>query len=247
YHAAGDIAGAHDTWRQALRLHEALDHPDTNEVRRRLLEPTDAGLVYNANLLNAHWGEPANHDGTIGRLGMRMTRPAAMLAAMTLTVAVAACSSTSSSSGGTPAGKAQQGGTVTVAWTNATPNFIFPFPPATNTDGYNANLTNPMWPTLSVDGDGAQSAVNRRESLYSSLTFGNGNKTVTMVLKSWKWSDGAPITSRDFTFVYNLLKTNYQNWNSYIPGTFPVDVTGVSATDTHTVVLTLSQPTSPDF
>ena len=45
-----------------------------------------------------------------------------------------------------------------------------------------------------------------------------------MTLKSWNWSDGDPVTSRDFTFIYNLLKANYQNWNGYIPGTFPTDV-----------------------
>jgi peptide/nickel transport system substrate-binding protein len=178
---------------------------------------------------------------------MRMIHRAAMAAALTLPLAAAACSSTSNGSGGSSSGKPQHGGTVTVAWTNATPNFIFPFPPAANTDGYNTNLTNPIWPVLTYDGDGSQSAVNPRESLYSSLTFGNGNKTVTMVLKSWKWSDGAPITSRDFTFVYNLLKANYKNWNGYIPGQFPTDVASVSASDAHTVVLTLTQPTSPAF
>jgi peptide/nickel transport system substrate-binding protein len=178
---------------------------------------------------------------------MRMIRPAAMAAALALTLVTAACSSTSSGSAGSSSGRPQHGGTVTVAWANATPNFIFPFPPATNTDGYNANLTNPMWPVLTYDGDGGQSAVNPRESLYSSLAFSNGNKTVTMVLKSWKWSDGAPITSRDFTFVYNMLKANYKNWNAYIPGQFPTDVASVAAKDTHTVVLTLSQPTAPAF
>jgi len=178
---------------------------------------------------------------------MRMIRPAAALvAALTLALAAAACSS-SGTSGGSSTGKPQQGGTVTQAWIAATPNFIFPYAPATNTDGYNQNLTEPMWPPLAYDGDGGQSAVNPQESLYSSLTFSNGNKTVTMVLKSWKWSDGAPITSRDFTFLYNLLKANYQNWNLFIPGTFPVDVASVSASDTHTVVLNLTQPTSPDF
>ena len=32
---------------------------------------------------------------------------------------------------------------------------------------------------------------------------------ITIVLKPWKWSNGVPITARDFTFVYNLLKANY--------------------------------------
>lgn len=36
YHAAGDRDSARSTWRQALRLHETLDHPDATQVRHRL-------------------------------------------------------------------------------------------------------------------------------------------------------------------------------------------------------------------
>jgi len=176
---------------------------------------------------------------------MRIARPAAAAAILAFTMTAAACSGSGGGSGGGASGQPQHGGTVTVAWDDAAPNFIFPFPPATNTDGYNQNLTAPLWPELSYDGNGAQAAVNPRESLYSSLRFGNGDKTVTMVLKSWKWSDGAPVTSRDFTFVYNLLKVNYQNWAFYIPGQFPTDVSSVTAQGPHTVVLSLTQPTSP--
>jgi peptide/nickel transport system substrate-binding protein len=73
---------------------------------------------------------------------MRIMRPtAAIAAALTLTLAAAACSSTSHSngngSGGAPSGTPTHGGTVTVAWISAEPNFIFPFAPATNSDGYN--------------------------------------------------------------------------------------------------------------
>jgi peptide/nickel transport system substrate-binding protein len=179
---------------------------------------------------------------------MRMIpRVAVTAAALSLTFTIAACSGTSGGSGGSASGKPRQGGTVTEAWIAATPNFIFPYAPATNSDGYNQNLTDPMWPPLAYDGEGGQSAINSQESLYSSLSFSNGNKTVTMVLKNWKWSDGAPITSRDFTFAYNLVKANYQNWNLYIPGTFPTDVTSIATPNAHTAVLTLSQPTSPDF
>jgi peptide/nickel transport system substrate-binding protein len=186
---------------------------------------------------------------------MRLIRTgAAIAAALTLAGAAAACSSGSStsgkaglSSGSSATGKAVHGGTVTIAWEAAQPNFIFPLPPATNTDGYNANLTGLLWPFISYSGDGAQSAVNPKESLFSSITYSNNNQTATMVLKSWKWSDGAPITSRDFTFVYNLLKYNYQNWNEYIPGQFPTDVTSVTTPDTHTVVMNLKEPTAPAF
>ena len=166
--------------------------------------------------------------------------------ALALTLAVAACSS-GHGSGGSAAGKPKAGGTVTVAWADAQPNFVFPYPPATNTDGYDQNLSENLWPYLSYDGNGARSAVDPAKSLYSSLKFSNGNKTVTMVLKSWKWSDGQPITARDFTFTYNLLKVNYQNWINYIPGTFPTDVKSVSTTGQHTVVINLTAPTSPAF
>ena len=88
------------------------------------------------------------------------------------------------------------------------------------------NLTELMWPYLVYDGDGAQSVVNPQESLFSSLAYSDDDKTVTIGLKSWKWSDGTPITSRDFSFVYNLLKANWQNWNAYV-GLFPTDVASV--------------------
>ena len=42
YHAAGDHGSARSTWQQALRLHEALDHPDTTQLRHRLTEAARA-------------------------------------------------------------------------------------------------------------------------------------------------------------------------------------------------------------
>jgi peptide/nickel transport system substrate-binding protein len=171
---------------------------------------------------------------------------AAALAALALTLAVAACSS-GHGANGSSSGRPKAGGTVTVAWNDAQPNFIFPYPPSTNEDGYNQNLSEYLWPYLSYAGAGAQSAVDPAKSLYRSLKFSNGNRTATMVLKNWKWSDGKPITARDFTFTYNLLKVNYQNWINYIPGTFPTDVKSVSTSGQHTVVINLTAPTSPAF
>jgi peptide/nickel transport system substrate-binding protein len=179
---------------------------------------------------------------------MRITRRLAATAAtltLVVVVAAAACGNGGSSTGS--AGSVKRGGAVTVAWVAATPNFIFPLAPATNTDGFNENLDNPLWPVLVYAGDGAKSVVNPQESLYSSIKYSNGNKRVTIVLKPWNWSDGKPITSRDFTFVYNLLKTNYQNWVDFLPGLFPVDVASVSTPDVHTVVLNLTRSYNPAF
>jgi peptide/nickel transport system substrate-binding protein len=180
---------------------------------------------------------------------------AAILAALTLTAGAAACSGSSGSGSGSGSGSSNKGstaggvkhtGTVSLAWP-ATPDFIFPFAPATNTDGYNGNLTNELWPVLTYSGDGGQSIVNPQESLFSSITWAPDDKSFTMVLKSWKWSDGQPITSRDFTFVYNLLKYNWQNWVNYFQGGFPTDVTSVSAPNEHTVVVNLNQAYNPAY
>lgn len=185
---------------------------------------------------------------------MRTMRPAAIVAAaLAVATMAAACSSSSSGNGGgsgsSSSGTPKHGGSVTVAWISATPNFIFPYAPATNTDGYNQNLTLPLWPSVTYAGDGGQAIVNTKESLFSSISYSNGNKTVTIVLKPWNWSDGKPITSRDFSFVYNLLKpkADYSNWNYYIPGQFPVDVSSVDTPDAHTVVVNLTQAVSPAF
>ena len=87
---------------------------------------------------------------------MSTPRWAAMAAVATAaTIGLAACSGASggrtaigTGSTSKTAGQKVRGGTVTVAWVAATPNFIFPLPPATNSDGYNANLSNPLWPPL---------------------------------------------------------------------------------------------------
>jgi peptide/nickel transport system substrate-binding protein len=182
---------------------------------------------------------------------MRIRHPLTMtVTALALATVVAACGGSGTKVGGGSAvkGQPQHGGTVTVAEVSgASPNDIFPLTPATNENGYNVNLTEGEWPTLVYIGDGANSVVNTKESLFSSLTWSDNNSVITVKLKPWKWSDGAPITSRDFTFVYNLLKANYNDWIDYLPGLFPADVTKVETPDTHTVVIHLNRSYNPDF
>src|ERR1700733_4637369 len=175
---------------------------------------------------------------------------ATTITALAVATAVAACGGTTPKVGGgsTVKGQPERGGTVTVAEpSGASPNDIFPLPAATNTNGYNVNLTLGEWPFLVYVGDGAKSVVNPQESLYSSMTWSDNDSVITIVLKPWKWSDGAPITSRDFTFVYNLLKANYNDWGDYDPGLFPADVTKVTTPNVHTVVIDLTRSYNPAF
>jgi peptide/nickel transport system substrate-binding protein len=176
-------------------------------------------------------------------------RLAAVAATLALAIIVAACGSSTPKvgAGSTVKGKPLRGGTVTVAEVGASPNFIFPYVPAENSNGYNENLTLGLWPFLVYAGDGSKSIANPQESLYSSLTYSDNDSVITIVLKPWKWSDGVPITARDFTFVYNLLKANYNNWFGYVQGLFPVDVKKVLTPNVHTVVLDLTRSYNPTF
>jgi peptide/nickel transport system substrate-binding protein len=176
------------------------------------------------------------------------------VAVTALALAAAGCSGSGGSgainngeSASAAKGPVKPGGTVTIAELAATPDFVFPLPPATNQNGWNANLTQPLWPTLVYAGDGGASVVNKQKSLFSSLDYSNGDKRITITLKNWNWSDGQPVTSRDFTFVYNLLKANASNWNAHLVGLFPEDVANVTTPDAHTVVLDLTQAYNPDF
>jgi peptide/nickel transport system substrate-binding protein len=181
---------------------------------------------------------------------MNKFRGLAVLAVLlAVTTALAACGGggTKVGSGTKVTGKKERGGTVTIAEVGESPNFIFPYAPSTNSNGYNVNLTEGLWPNLTYLGDGGKSIVNPQESLYSSLTWSHHDSVITMVLKPWKWSDGAPITSRDFTFTYNLVKWNYQNWIDYTTGLFPADVTKVVTPNAHTVVIHLTRSYNPAF
>jgi peptide/nickel transport system substrate-binding protein len=186
---------------------------------------------------------------------MRIARGVRVAAAATvLAMAAAGCSGSSGGgaigngeSAAAKKGPVKQGGTVTIAEVGTQPDFVFPLAPATNQNGWNVNLTQPLWPFLVYAGDGGSSVVNRSKSLFSSLVYSNGDKRITITLKNWNWSDGKPVTSRDFTFVYNLLKADAANWNAHLVGLFPEDVSAVSTPDAHTVVLDLTQAYNPDF
>ncbi len=181
---------------------------------------------------------------------MRRLRGMAVAVAAVATAMVAAGCSTATTHVGTGTkvtGQLVRGGKVTVAEVGVSPNFMFPYAPATNSDGYNVNLTMGLWPPVAYDGDGARSIVNPQESLFSSLTYSHNDSVLTIVLKPWKWSDGVPLTSRDFSFTYNLVKANYKNWNEYTPGGFPTDVKKVLTPNAHTVVLDLTRSYNPTY
>ncbi|HVA21582.1 MAG TPA: ABC transporter substrate-binding protein [Candidatus Micrarchaeia archaeon] len=136
-----------------------------------------------------------------------------LLAAMGLTgLSGAAAASNSSSAGGT-ATFAQQVG--------APPTYIFPL--LAGSDSGNNNLTYLvplMWRPLYWFGHrrSDQPTINYALSLGEPPTFSNAGRTVTITLRHFTWSTGAPVTSRDVAFWINLLRANRSDWCCYSPG-----------------------------
>jgi peptide/nickel transport system substrate-binding protein len=194
------------------------------------------------------------------------------LAVASLT-ALAACSSSGSSSGGgnnnagkatvpgsigsvplAPAGAKVKAGTITWGMSpGATPNWIFPVIPSANNSVYNAfTFINEMWRPLYWQVNGVVPEIEQNLSLASLPTYSNGNKTLTITLKSnYKWSDGKPITADDLLFYIDLVKAGIKispaNWAFYTPKFFPDNLVSTSEPNSTTLVLNLKSAVNPSW
>lgn len=179
------------------------------------------------------------------RRSIRFTAVAAVAAAL-----LAACGSTSSSSTSTSSSAQPiKGGTAYFAeQPGATPSYIFPITPSSNFSVNNlAQFQILMYRPLYYFGVGNKAEINYNLSIADKPVFSNGDKTVTVTLKHYQWSNGTPVTARDVIFFINLLKANKSNWGAYVPGAFPDNVVSATVKNADTVVLQLNQAYNPTW
>jgi peptide/nickel transport system substrate-binding protein len=209
-------------------------------------------------------GTRVSYAGGLMTAFARTGAKAAVLAVVCAT-ALAACGS--SGSGGnvqlTPSGAfgkvpAQTGtphaGTITVAEPpNATPTWIFPVTPGANGSVYTAfSFQAEMWRYMYMFPDGAKVQENKAMSLASDPVWSNGDKTVSVTLKNWKWSDGQPITAKDAEFFIDLTKAAVSispaDYSQYVPKIgIPDQVTSILTPNSQTLVLNLNKPVNPTW
>ncbi len=149
-----------------------------------------------------------------------------------------------------PSGAKISGGTVYYTeGASAPPNYIFPMTNAqvcstTNISQFNAMQFRPLF----WYGNKYRPTVDYDYSIGQQPQFSNGNKTVTIKMNSWKWSDGESVTARQVEFWINLYKADpAKNYCAYVPGNFPDNVTSVSAPNPQTVVLKLTKAFNPTW
>ncbi|HET6909136.1 MAG TPA: peptide ABC transporter substrate-binding protein [Mycobacteriales bacterium] len=104
-----------------------------------------------------------------------------------------------------------------------------------------------MYRPLYWFGKNGEPSMDSSISLAQAPQYTNGDKTVTITLKDYSWSDGKPVTSRDLEFWINLLRAEKANWALYLPGGFPDNVAKVSAPDPRHLRLDLTHAFNPEW
>lgn len=130
------------------------------------------------------------------------------------------------------------GGTATMALAPSnSPNYIFPLDDSPHFTTANLEkLQHFLYRPLYWFGDGDSPNVNDRLSLAHPPTYSADGRSVTVRLKDYRWSDGAPVTARDVLFWQRLVTANKDLWGAYVPGAYPDNITRVSTPDARTVV-----------
>lgn len=143
--------------------------------------------------------------------------------------------------------RSSHGRTATVAQLFA-PDFIFPyFPPADATvanELMQSDLYRPLYYTPANNGT---ESLNEEASAALPPKWTHGGRTAVITLKSWKWSNGKPLTSRDVIFWLNMMKAEPSSYGLYIPGEIPDNIVSYRAAGTRTVDITFNRVYAHDF
>lgn len=132
----------------------------------------------------------------------------------------------------------------------AAPNYIFPLMPITKFNINNSQyLQYYMYRPLFMPGEPGKVTIDMRLSLANAPSFSNGNKTVTVKLKPYKWSDTEPVNVTDIMLFLNMWHQQPTDFAEWVPGGFsmPTVIKAVKLTSPTTMTFTLTRPLSQAF
>jgi peptide/nickel transport system substrate-binding protein len=186
-------------------------------------------------------------------MSVSVRRRCGRLAAMASCIAsaallIAACSSSSPTSSAA-SGKPESGGVATFALpASAVPDWIFPMIDSAHSSVDNRNqFEYLMYRPLYWFGDNDEPVLDSSLSLADPPVYSDSDKTVTITLKNYKWSNGEAVTSQDVAFWLNMLAAEKTNWAYYVPGGLPDNLSSWKVTSPSTIVLHLKTAYSPDW
>ncbi len=186
--------------------------------------------------------------GQLVATGGRRSRAAALVLAAISLVLLACTGVASASSAATPQVPKARGGTATFAL-QATDSFswMLPFENSANEEPWQLSTDEAMWRPLYFEGQGSAPVINYKLSLAYPPVFSNNDKTVTIRLRSYRWSDGEPVTTRDIKFFFNLYRAGESQIATHVSGEFPDNVTAVDYVSPTEFVLHLNRSYSQQW
>lgn len=149
-------------------------------------------------------------------------------------------------------GTPKSGGTITIGTLKgSTPTYAMPITPGADSSVYTSYdfiylMNQPLyWAPV-----GATEKIDQPLSLADLPTYSNGDKTVTIQVKPWKWSNGATVTAADVVEYIDILKAAVKesaaNFGNYSPGYFPDNVASATAKG-QTLTLQLTKAYNPTY
>lgn len=166
------------------------------------------------------------------------------LVAGSLTVGLSAVAASSGA-----AVKPKLSGDITFAEApGANPNYIFPYMSCTYFSVDNINqFEDLMYRPLYWFGLGASSAVQYALSPGNAAKASNGDKTYTIDLKGWKFSDGQTVDAQSVMFFLNMYKADPDSYCGYNPGFGIPDQLSSASGSGNTVTLNFKQSVNPNW
>jgi peptide/nickel transport system substrate-binding protein len=179
----------------------------------------------------------------------RLRRATFLMTVGAILALVTACSS-SASPRGTATGTKIEGGTATMALqASDIPNYIFPLMSGSQWTPTNFLFQQMMYRPLYWFGENGQPVLTPGLSLANTPTWSNDDKTVTITLKDYMWSDGQRVTADDVALWENMLKTAGTNYAMSIPGPtfYPNNIVATDVVNSSTIVFTLNRSYNPTW
>jgi peptide/nickel transport system substrate-binding protein len=150
----------------------------------------------------------------------------------------------------TLSGASSQFGTITQAeGAGASPNYIFPMYPGAdctvaNTSQFQALMFRPLY----WFGFGQSALIQPKLSTALLPKYSNGNKTVTITMKGWKFADGQTVNAESVMFFLNMYRAVPSGFCTYTPKTgIPDQVASAHAVGTTKVVINLKNAVNPTW
>ena len=144
--------------------------------------------------------------------------------------------------------KASPGGTVTFAF-QPTDEFswMLPLENGANEEPWELSTDECLWLPLYFEGKGSDPVIDYARSLADPPVYSDGDRTITIKLRHYVWSDGKPVTTRDIQFFFNIYKAGESKIATYVPGEFPDNITRVDYPSATTFVIHLDRSYSEQW